>query len=208
MHCVRFEMRLNQLLDERSPLDADRELAAHAHECPECADLLSGHELLLEAVDGMAAPSVGADFAVRVAAASTARTGRAAWSPWLWSIPVAAAALLIALGLWRAFDSPGENGRSPENDVVKRLPREAAGAGPRATDNPYVRIYRRTAQLTEEIRGRRMEWVNQMADGLKPVAESMSAALQALRRTFPGGDPAVRSSRIRTPSLGEIETLA
>ena len=38
MHCVRFEMRLNRLLDDRASPDSDLELVEHARECPDCAE--------------------------------------------------------------------------------------------------------------------------------------------------------------------------
>ena len=48
------------------------------------------------------------------------------------------------------------------------------------------------------------EWVGQMADGLKPVAESMSAAFHALRRTFPGGELPARSSQFEPLSISRV----
>src|SRR6516225_6236482 len=68
MHCVRFEMRLNELLDERISPDTDRELLNHAEDCPDCAELLAGHELLLSGREWFE-PTIVADFSVRVAAA-------------------------------------------------------------------------------------------------------------------------------------------
>ena len=51
MNCVRFEMRLDELLDERLPPDSDAELNEHAETCPHCARLLADHQALLEAIE-------------------------------------------------------------------------------------------------------------------------------------------------------------
>ena len=68
MHCVRFEMRLNRLLDDRASPDSDLELVEHARECPDCAELLTANELLLRGIESCDGPFAGPDLAVRVAA--------------------------------------------------------------------------------------------------------------------------------------------
>ena len=99
MHCVQFEMRLNQLLDDRRDPECDLDLAEHARECPGCADLLVAHETLLRGVElrRFDEPSAGRDFAVRVAADVARSSGDSAWQRWSWSVGTIAAALLLAL---------------------------------------------------------------------------------------------------------------
>ncbi|HEV3418471.1 MAG TPA: hypothetical protein VG056_16735 [Pirellulales bacterium] len=193
MHCVQFEMRLNELLDERSSPDADLELVEHARDCSDCADLLAAHELLLDGVETLESPGAGADFAVRVAA-ELADARRPRWRSWIWSVPAVAATALIAVGLWRVLNAPSYEDGSTARSVPSNSHPVAAGVAPDVTDR-YFQYYGSQAKaMTEEFRGRRIEWVEQLADGLKPVADSMSAALHALRRTLPGGDSGVRSS--------------
>lgn len=202
MHCVRFEMRLNELLDERLSPDSDLELMEHARECPQCAELLAGHELLLAATERFDAPYPQADFAVRVAAQVAAESRRSSQRSWFWTAPAVAAGVLIAFGLWRAVGGHGENGRSPGDSTVQHqspTPEiRLAGSG-----SHYWQVFSETeASWRQQITGQRPEWVDQMADGLKPVADSMSAALQALRRTLPGGDAPVRSTQLEPNLLG------
>jgi hypothetical protein len=212
MHCVQFEMRLNELLDERSSPDADFDLAEHARDCSDCADLLAGHELLLDGVQTLESPGAAADFTVRVAAnyavrvaAELADTRRPRWRSWMWSVPAVAAAALVAVGLWRMLNAPSYEDGSTARSVTTNSHLVAPGVAPDVND-PYGQYVNQAKAMTEELRGRRIEWVEQMADGLKPVADSMSAALHALRRTLPGGDAPVRSSA-EPPPLSRIVAI-
>jgi hypothetical protein len=203
MHCVEFERRLNDLLDNRLPLDSDLELSAHADECCECADLLAGHELLVHGMatlcgagasqefgladdawnrssfDRRPAPAVPAELAVRVAAEVSA-AGRRRLSFW-WMLPALAASVLIAAAVYS-----GARPKSPpssDNDVASSVALPATSL----TADHWQAKWR-------EFGDSRYQWMDQMADGLKPVTDSMSAALHALRRTWPGAEAGVRSS--------------
>ena len=157
MHCVRFEMRLNQLLDSRVAPDSDLELLEHAAECPECGELLAGHELMLEAIGRLEAPSVGADFAVRVAAQIASNpqpTSRWASAPgfrrtWLWTIASVAAGLLIAVGLWRIFSGASAGDRQPLESISDNRihPSTPSSIAPAEAPDPYHRLYSRTEEL-------------------------------------------------------------
>jgi hypothetical protein len=199
-------MRMNELLDERVSPDSDLELMEHARDCPACAELLAGHELLLAATERFEEPCPQADFAVRVAAQVAAETRRAGRRNWIWTAPAVAAGVLIAFGLWRALGGHGADGRPPADSTVRNQQKNSnlvAGSSSR-----YWQVFSETeASWRQQITGQRPEWVDQMADGLKPVADSMSAALQALRRTLPGGDAAVRSTQIEPNLLGIAATI-
>jgi hypothetical protein len=207
MHCVRFEMRLNELLDERVSPDSDLELLEHADDCPACAELLAGHELLLAVSEQFEVPCPKADFAVRVAAqVSSEKRCSAQWN-WIWTAPAVAAGVLIAFGLWRALGGHSSDGRSPADSTVQnqQAPRTDLVA---TSSSRYWQVFSETeANWRHHITEQRPEWVDQMADGLKPVADSMSAAIQALRRTLPGGDAAVRSTQIEPNLLGVAATI-
>jgi hypothetical protein len=202
MHCVQFEMRLNQLLDDRGDLDSDLELAEHARECPACADLLVGHELLLQGVaaEALNEPAVGRDFAVRVAAEVARSARESSWRRWSWTMPTIAAALLLALAIGHRFG--GLNNPA--------LPGHGPGANSFAADDDaaYLGLLARTVKLTEDFREHSPQWAEHMAYGLKPVADSMSAALHGLRRTFSGADAGVRSSQFELPTLSRVAAIA
>ena len=68
MRCVEFEMRLNDLLDERVLPGSDPILDSHVAECAECAELLSAHLALLDGAETLASWLPQSDLAVRVAA--------------------------------------------------------------------------------------------------------------------------------------------
>src|SRR5258707_7606584 len=101
MHCVRFEMRLNRLLDDRASPESDLELVEHARECPDCAELLTGNELLLRVVETCDRPSPGPDLAVRVAAQFESGWRQSRRRSWTLALPAVAARLLLAFRGWQ-----------------------------------------------------------------------------------------------------------
>jgi len=207
MRCVQFEMRLNQLLDDRRDPDTDLEVAEHARECPNCAKLLLGHEMLLRGVEMrvLDEPAPGRDFAVRVAAEFAGASRHTWWQRWSWSLPTIAAALLLALAVWHRVGGPNDATRPDDRSTAKDGTRTSPPIS--SNDGAYSGLYARTAKLTRDLRERSPEWVEQMADGLKPVADSMSAALHGLRRTFTGADPAVRSSQFEPLTFSRVAAI-
>jgi hypothetical protein len=206
MHCVRFEMRLNRLLDDRASPDSDLELVEHARECPDCAELLTRNELLLSAIESCDGPSAGPDLAVRVVAELESGGRQSRRRSWTWTVPAVAAGFLLAFGVWQSLKDPSGTGQLPkDHSLVKDLTGGVTPGVTPATNNRYYRrIVDSTIELRERLGGQRPEWVDQMADGLKPVADSMSAAFHALRRTFPGGESPARSSQFEPLSLSRI----
>jgi hypothetical protein len=179
MHCVEFEMRLNDLLDERAPLGGDSLLESHAAECSQCADLLGAHMALLDGVEALACLPLRSDLAVRVAAELAPAASRRSRS-WLWALMATAAALLVSLGVWRwrvSADSAVPSVASPPNSYAAFWITEG------------------TRQATADFGVREWTLMEQVADGLKPVGESMSAAWETLRRTtWPHSPPGTHSS--------------
>jgi hypothetical protein len=203
MHCVRFEMRLNQLLDDRVSPDSDPDLVEHARECPDCGELFLGQEFLLQGIEAFDEPSAGPDLAVRVAAEAAAGSRRSRRRSWARFVPAVAAGLLLAFGVWHLLKGPAGLNPSPNNRITNTLPRTVPSVAPEST-NPYHNFVVRTEEWRQQLGGQPLEWVDQMADGLKPVAESMSAAFHALRRTFPGGETPARSSQFEPLSLTRV----
>jgi hypothetical protein len=199
MHCVQFEMRLNQLLDDRRDPEGDLALSQHALECSECADLLLGQEVLRRGVEMrlLNEPTAGRDLAVRVAAEVTRCSRDSAWRRWTWSIATIAAAVLLAVALQHRL------GGSRDTVPADRL------AMPDASSDEGTNrgLYDRAVAGIQMLRADSPQWAEQMADGLKPVAESMSAALHGLRRTFSGGEPAVRSSQFELQTLSRVGAI-
>jgi hypothetical protein len=209
MHCVRFEMRLNRLLDERASPDSDLELVEHARECPECAELLTGNELLLSGIESCDRPIAGPDLAVRVAVELESDWRQSRRRSWSWTVPAVAAGLLLAFGVWHLLKDPSGTGQLPKDHWADRSPRTVMPGVTPATSNRYYRTFvDGTIELRERFGGQRPEWVDQMADGLKPVADSMSAALHALRRTFPGGESPARSSQFEPCSVSRVAMIS
>jgi hypothetical protein len=207
MHCVRFEMRLNRLLDDRASPDSDMELVEHARECPDCAELLTGNELLLSGIESCDGPFAGPDLAVRVAAEFEGGWRQSRRRSWTWTLPAVAAGLLLAFGVWQLLNDTSGTGHLPKDSSVITSGFVTPGVTP-ATSNRYYRTFvDGTIELRERLAGPRPEWVDQMADGLKPVADSMSAAFHALRRTFPGGESPARSSQFEPLSLSRVAMI-
>jgi hypothetical protein len=204
MQCVQFETRLNELLDERLSPELEPAIQWHASECASCAALLQAHECLLVGVESLELPELKPGLAVRVAA-ELSRGPRSAPRTWSWWLPAAAAALLLSVGAsrWAATGKTGPDRSVPSGasgslavqPVGQRLstPNDAQATASRSR---FVAVWltRDTEELTENFSVRPRLLMEQMADGIKPVTDSMSAALQALRRSWPTNEPASHSS--------------
>lgn len=203
MTCVGFEARLDDLLDRRLPLEGDAELNEHTKACPHCARLIADHQALLQAVDLLAErspePISSKSHSHRtMAAKQPTASARALPRSTVWIAAAVAAAVLVAAGV-RQWTSTVPTAtiaerRSPDRDLVppqsqRPMSREALAAG--ATDTRNLLAAQSAGEMesiASLIGPRQRTLMEQMSDGLKPVTHSMSAALNALRRTFPGSD--------------------
>jgi hypothetical protein len=70
MNCQQFEARLNELLDERAPLEMDDSLNGHIRECAACRELLSAYVDLLQVMRFRSPPAPAPDLAPRIVAAA------------------------------------------------------------------------------------------------------------------------------------------
>ncbi|MGE0755434.1 MAG: hypothetical protein AB7F89_05195 [Pirellulaceae bacterium] len=68
MRCANFQLRFHRLLDERQLPQQDPALQAHARHCGACGELLSGHERLVQGLQGPGR-GLSPDFAERTVAA-------------------------------------------------------------------------------------------------------------------------------------------
>jgi anti-sigma factor RsiW len=219
MNCVRFEMRLDELLDERLPADSDTELNEHVETCRHCAQLLADHQALLEAIESLGRSEARGDLATRILAEATREPAfmepvfmATALSPaagvrqrtpsraaWAWIAAMVAAALLVGVGVreWIAVHHAAAiaETKAPKLDLpnsVFETPVASATAGVR--DLHAERSVAAVFLFADRISPQQRTLMEQMSVGLKPVTHSMSAALNALRRTLPGSEAPARSS--------------
>jgi hypothetical protein len=116
-----------------------------------------------------------------------------------WIAATIAASLLVGLGLmeWRGV---GRSGPVAVSKTPDPAPRNTAMQVPAAAGNadfPHPSFTTRSMADVQSLAGlispQQRTLMEQMTDGLKPVTHSMSAALNALRRTFPGSETPARS---------------
>jgi hypothetical protein len=206
MHCREFEERLNDLLDERERPADDRQLAAHAAQCGPCRQALAGHDALLSGLARAATPPLGRDFARRVIAATSAgpAPGRvhSAQRGWLaiGAALASAAAMLIGLSLaWRARDSDPAAIAGP---TTASRGRPSLTGADLLIQAPRFPNHVRTSfdELAIALPGAvdRLDEVEQIAPGIRPLRVSLFLIWDTLCRTVPGVRDSEPQPRERT----------
>ncbi len=69
MRCAEFELRLNDVLDQRLWLDSDLALAEHARHCQPCASLAASYEAMIHGLEQAKIPESSFELSARVLAA-------------------------------------------------------------------------------------------------------------------------------------------
>jgi hypothetical protein len=69
MRCAEFELRLNDVLDQRRWLDSDLALAEHARRCQPCASLAASYEAMIHGLEQAKIPEASCELSARVLAA-------------------------------------------------------------------------------------------------------------------------------------------
>ena len=212
MHCEKFETLWNEALDERRAPEDDAQLMAHAAECRQCAELLTTADALFIGLEGRAAVEPPADLAERVLAdfnRPASRFGRPALAVALLAM-AASIAVVVALS-WQALPlgPPKELPGVGPGIAVTKLPVESDDAyasglheSPAQPIEPpldalpnlnaeYLAALRQTGTAMALFPGevRRVTFSEEpgiVADHIRPLAQPMTAALNALRRTLPG----------------------
>lgn len=202
MRCAEFELRLNELLDERLAPGSDPALRAHAQQCGECRGLLAAMGAAVEGAEALAAPAAPGDLAARVVAAwsapePVAERPSAAWRALAWKACAAAAlaASLVGIAVWL--------GRSAPEAVAPELPPLAADTSVDALAREATASYQALADETRQSvsdalllvpglgpRTAAMEsaappaagasWVEGWQEGLAPVSSSTRSAFGSL----------------------------
>jgi len=98
MQCEEFESRLNDLLDERLPIDRDAALRAHAAACGDCRRAAAGYGALFQGLAGLPAPECDAALAWRVVAQCHALRKRRRAVRYAFAGLAAAAAAIVVVG--------------------------------------------------------------------------------------------------------------
>ncbi len=190
MKCDEFEQRLDERLDARAPVETDPLLAEHASECAACCKQLRLYEALFEGLDARPAVEPNEGFALRVLGQLRERPARLSGIAKL-LVPLSlAAGLLIVL-------RPAVLEHPPTSEQIEATtPQPAAATSAVATTPPPVRLdqedYLAVFRLTGQAMATLPETVlrtasddSPVAHGIRPLTHSVSAALDAVRRTLP-----------------------
>lgn len=213
MQCEKFETLWNEALDVRRAPEDDAQLMAHAAECRKCAELLTIADALFIGLEARAAVEPPVDLAQRVLADFNRPASRFTQPALAIALLAMAASIAVAVGLsWQVLpiDDPAQGvpGAAPEvavnnspvksDDPYDRGPSEspAKQLEPVLDSLPglnadYLAVLRQTGTAVALFPGqvRRVTLSEEpgiVADHLRPVAQPMTAALNALRRTLPG----------------------
>ncbi len=214
MNRAAFEVRLQELLDERRTPSSDVELLRAAEQDPELKQFLSAFELLSGIRD--AVPAVSADLTERVVSAwrEAPSTVRLATSPaWLAPLVAVAATLLIATSIaFLAKDRPdGEMANTKRGIPGPTVADAPTPPKPAPSLNYLTRQaadnYRKLAATTGEsltsalsvvqtgrqsddahsaTSGSREDWLRSVPSSLRPLSSSTSGAVFSLMRAVPG----------------------
>ena len=213
MQCVDFARRLNLVLDERQRPDDDDMLQAHASDCSDCQQLLLGQSRLMELL-GREVASLPSDFSRRtVAAASVPSRVSARTTRILAAVLATAATLLIVaspvarrlsrgpISLEQRPSVPtirtkGDHSRRRAIPTIAALQPElrkidrkvpAAPAVVRSEPEEFRRLIRDFWRNLPEVPDSQLEPIDRLAGGFRPLASTLGAALDALRRSLPVG---------------------
>jgi hypothetical protein len=227
MHCTDFHHRLDAILDDRRDPATDRQLAAHAGDCHRCRQVLAEHQMLLLGTSRLEAPAPGPDFSRRVVLAAVADRPRAIakirWQtgPAIVAVLASAAAMLLAISLtwlsrsgnpagnkdvlWTSFSGFGVT--TPPYE--RKGPQKAGGNFTIADvllQTPHLPqrfgAYRSQIDLAVALpaAAQRLDQIEQIAPGLRPLRASLSVIWETLMLTIPA--PVSDSSQPQRDGIG------
>jgi hypothetical protein len=180
MNCVQFETRLNLVLDQRRSPAEDSALAAHAAICASCDELLADHMVLVASVPQIYLPRMSDGFAHRaVVAAGPVVVHHRRSHRLLLAACVAlssAAAMLLAISLvWKARQAGSGDG----DQIVVTGGMNSADlivGAPSLWSNQFA--------MAASGASLRLDEVERVAPGIRPLRHSLSMIFDALRRAF------------------------
>lgn len=203
MQCEDFEIRLNDVLDERRTLSSAPELAEHARQCGACREIARSYEIMLSGLSYEQLPSAPAWLAERVVKETLLRTpaDRTTGSRWIERMPAfaLAASVLIAAGVvwWidsrRQLPNQGAAGggevqvAQTGNKHKPELPASPAiemhTAVPAVDDTAANTVEYRDAEVSLDIvpgadwAPAGAEWAQKVAESLQPVTQPTVGAI-------------------------------
>jgi len=212
MQCEKFETLWNEALDERRIPAEDSLLAAHAAQCRHCAEMLSLTDTLFAGLEARPTAVLSPDFAERVLADFNRPAPRLTKSAMVFAVLALAAAVAVVVGLRfqiPAGQNPAIDGlgggtevaieqqkkaeRAFEHDPRDRVPMPLAPAleSLPGLNDEYLAMIRQTgtafALFPDQVRRAALsDEPGLVSDHIRPVAQPMTAAWNALRRTLPG----------------------
>lgn len=190
MQCAKFEQRLQQMLDDRQNIEQDETLREHSRGCETCAGILRTQSLLLAGIGSFPESSFGKDLGPRVLEQLRVDRRKRNNKRMLMAALATAAAIMIAL-----LPLAGDRNRFPRIDeqaggglaLVTPVPQQPSGNRLSERESEEIRLLMHEFVL--QISDRRLtmfEPVDQLANGIRPLAATFNFALDALRRTLPG----------------------
>lgn len=196
MRCEDFEVRLNEVLDERRPISSEPDLGEHIQDCVECRWLARSYEAVFAGLREAVIPAEPAWVSRRVLEEVRPRalllTFRRAET-----LLTLAAALLLAVGLTWLVARPS---RSVASSRLKQIDLPLAGhpAANRIAEKPAlpndgspIDEQETTAEFLEYLPG--SQWAQDVADGLQPVTEPTVGTITGFLRLWGVGDEGHRS---------------
>jgi hypothetical protein len=205
MHCDEFETRIQELLDRRRRLTDDVLLRQHAQDCCGCAAILEAYVELFQRIERWESPQLDPDFSRRTVQkafpampAAARRSSVAGRFARVRSFALVACGVLvvatIGIGLpWIADDRasdrslaesdfvPGSRGNSsPAVMTAPEVPQPIQRLG--QADGGWLTLW---VEWSSHLEPDRFESLGTFRQGIKPIAVSLTTALDSLRTSLP-----------------------
>jgi hypothetical protein len=191
MNCSEFEIRLNDVLDQRELPQYDELLVGHAQTCRDCQQRLAAQEALFAGLELFDPPALSPRFAQRVLhdarapqiAVASHHAERSSWNwPAIATLLAWAAAVLLALTVGFRMSEWGNP--SPDATLASALPGTSQQLSPERFLEYRELFHLWALQLPDAVE--QLESVEQYAPGIRPVRASFVVAIDTLYRTIPG----------------------
>ena len=208
MQCEQFEQRLHALLDRRQRPEYDSALVTHSRKCSECSRLLTAQETLFDALAcGVPDDEPTDDFESRVVLAAAAVQDSQPRSTLRTLAGCAIAASLLLLLTAQFFTQRDVSPLVASGNLAENAPEDPLGPSTSSPEHggnnaeqhraipPYADFQLGEGRLDlgmiqpllADFQSESFPPVDQLAVGLRPIASSLSVAIDALRRSFPLG---------------------
>lgn len=214
MNRVEFEARLNQLLDQRLPIEHDDALRRLAEGDEELRALRDSYIVLLSETARLQLPDAPADLASRVLAQVAAGRRRSSRARLLWGAGLVAASVLVAYSWWMTGSTgklPTVDGRvadtnsteipTPEGDLepstemaeagapLEDLTRDAADRYQSLADSTSRHVSKALSAVPRFRTADSTEGVSGVPGGLISLGRSTGGSVAALFQAIPIAEP-------------------